>query len=158
MKKLILLAALLALSKIGQAQTLSGVNGDCTIGGQQALTSGLPSTATQQIGTTNVLAGAGVQDSFPFCIVTVYNTGTIVKATIYSNSTGTTLANPFSANNDGSWTFWAAQGAGYDIVISSGTAGGAVALPYSRTYSGVFLGGSGGGGFNRGGGGGYNKR
>ena len=141
MKRLLLIAALLLLSKIGLAQTLSGANGDCTIGGQQALTSGLPSTATQQIGTTNVLPGAGVQASFPNCSVTVYATGTLTKATIYSTSGGGTLSNPFTANVDGSWTFFVAPACpGYDIVISSGTG---PALPYTRTYADVCLGGSG---------------
>lgn len=143
MKRLLLLALLLLpLSAFGQS--LAGVNGDCQIGGQQTLTSGLPSTGTQQINTSNVNQGAGVQASFPACLVTVYNTGTVTKASIYSNNnpTPTTLTNPFTANTDGSYTFFVGQGACYDILISSGS----TPLPYSRTLADVCLGtGSGGG-------------
>jgi hypothetical protein len=142
-RKLIFLLALLSAPAF--AQSLAGVNYDCQIGGQQALTSGLPSTATQQIGTTNVNAGAGVQASFPSCIVTVYATGTVNKASIFSdnNPSPTVLVNPFVANTDGSFTFFVAQGACYDITMSSGT----TPLPYNRTLTDVCEGtGSGGGG------------
>ena len=143
MRRLLLILALLTAPAFGQ--TLAGVNGDCQIGGEQALTSGLPSTATQQIGTTNVNAGAGVQASFPNCIVTVYDTGTLNKSQIFSdnNASPTVKVNPFVANDDGSWTFFVAQGACYDITMSSGS----VAMPYSRTLTDVCEGtGSGGGG------------
>src|ERR1700686_4539644 len=115
MIKLLLSIALLC-AQFALGQTLAGVNGDSMVGGQQALVSGLPSTATQQIGTSNVLAGAGVQASFPGCIVTVYATGTVNKSTIYSdnNPTPTVSSNPFTANVDGSYTFFVAQGACYD--------------------------------------------
>jgi len=142
-KRLLLILALSCAPALGQ--TLAGVNGDCGVGGQQALVSGLPSTATQQIGTTNVLAGAGVIASFPKCIVTVYATGTLNKSSIFSdnNVSPTVLVNPFIANVDGSFTFFVAQGTCYDITMSSGD----VPLPYNRTLSDVCEGtGSGGGG------------
>jgi len=140
---IVVILALLCAPAFGQS--LAGVNGDCQIGGEQALTSGLPSTATQQIGTTNVNAGAGVQASFPNCIATVYLTGTLTKASIFSdnNPSPTVLVNPFVANNDGTWTFFVAQGACYDITMSSGS----IPMPYSRTLTDVCVGtGSGGGG------------
>lgn len=143
MRKLLFILVLLCAPAFGQS--LAGLNGDCMLGGEQALTSGLPSTATQQIGTTNVNAGAGVQASFPSCIVTVYDTGTLNKSAIYSDNLAspTTLVNPFVANTDGSWLFFVAQGACYDITMSSGS----VAMPYSRTLTDVCVGtGSGGGG------------
>src|SRR5882672_8055033 len=122
MRRILLILALLMypLSLLGQS--LAGINRDCQIGGEQALTSGLPSTATQQIGTTNVNAGAGVQASFRGCIVTVYATVTLTKANIFSdnNPTPTPVSNPFTANVDGSFTFFVAQGACYDITMSSG--------------------------------------
>lgn len=144
MRKFLILAILvLPLSTFGQS--LAGVNGDCQIGGQQTLTSGLPSTGTQQIGTSNVNQGAGVQASFPSCRVTVYATGTTNKAAIYSNNnpSPSVLSNPFTANTDGSYTFFISQGACYDILISSGS----VTMPYSRTLADVCVGtGSDGGG------------
>jgi hypothetical protein len=142
-KLLIAFVVLATAAAFGQG-TLAGSNGDCTVGGQQALTQGLPSTATQQIGTSNVLNGAGVQASFPNCSVTVYFTGTLSKASIFSNNlaTPTPLTNPFTANNDGSWTFFVVPGACYDIVISTGTG---PSLPYSRTWSDICIGTGGGG-------------
>lgn len=145
MKHLHNLAFLLLLAPLSIfGQTLAGVNGDCQVGGQQTLTSGLPSTGTQQIGTTNVLQGAGVQASFPSCLITVYFTGTINKANIFSNNniTPTPLSNPFTANGDGSYTFFASN-ACYDVVLSSGTS---APLPYSRTLADVCPGGNGSGG------------
>src|SRR5580692_4543151 len=48
------------------------------------------------------------QGSFPMCQVEAFLTGTTTPATIYSNQSGTTpLANPFCANLDGSFIFWA---------------------------------------------------
>jgi hypothetical protein len=138
MKRLLWLALMTAFFSVPSlAQgSLAGVNGDCTVGGQQALTQGLASTGTQQIGTTNILAGAGVQASFPNCSVTVYATGTSNKASIYSNNlvTPSPLSNPFTSNQDGSWTFFIATGACYDITISTGIG---PSLPYSRTYADV---------------------
>lgn len=142
LKSILVLAAVLAFSKIGHAQ-LAGYPGNCMVGGQQALTQGLGSTGTQQIGTTNVLAGAGVMASFPFCSVSVYVSGTITPATIFSNSSGTPLSSTFIANFDGSFQFWAATGACYDIALNTGTG---PALPYPVLLAGVCLGGSGGGG------------
>jgi hypothetical protein len=77
--------------------------------------------------------------------VTVYNTGTLVKANIFSdnNPTPTPSVNPFVANVDGSLTFFVAQGACYDITMSSGS----VPMPYNRTLTDVCEGtGAGGGG------------
>lgn len=138
MLKALLVALLLSLPAFAQG-TLAGVPGDCTIGGQQALTSGLPSTATQQIGTQNVLDGAGVMASFPKCFVTVYNTGTLIKAVIFQDNllSPTPSSNPFTANIDGSYQFFVAPGSCYDIVISTGTG---PSLPYSRTLSDVCIG------------------
>lgn len=148
MKTLLLIAGLFVLSNFGLAQSLSGVNGDCTIGGQQTLTQGLPSTGTEQIGTSTVSSGAGVQASFPNCLVTVYFTGTTNRASVFLNnlSTPTPSANPLSANQDGSFTLFLQRGVCYDITISSG----AIPMPYSRTYSDVCLSsltGGGGGSF-----------
>lgn len=103
---------LILLSVTPALAQYSPVQGSCTQGGTQAQTSGLPST--------NYLQGV-----IPGCTVTVYLTGTTTLATIYSNSTGTVLSNPFTANtinstNRGAWEFWAAGGVGLDVVGSGG--------------------------------------
>jgi hypothetical protein len=135
----LLFISLLLCAGVAFGQNLSGANGDCEIGGEQALTQAIPSTATQQIGTTNVNAGAGVIASFPNCHVTVFFTGTGTKANLFSSNVVSppALSNPFTANADGSWTFFAAFTPCYDIVITTGTG---PALPYSRTFSDVCLG------------------
>jgi hypothetical protein len=109
-RKLIWLATFLTVSlayKSAVAQN-SALTGYCTQGATAALVSGLKST--------NQLQGV-----IPKCTVTVFQTGTSTKATIYSNSTRTPLANPFTANaTSGQWLFYAAT-ACYDVVLSGGT-------------------------------------
>jgi hypothetical protein len=74
---------------------------------------------TVTIGTNT--AQQKVQGSYPGCSVTVYATGTANKATIYSDSSGTPLANPFAANSiSGFWSFYAHNGT-YDVQLSGGS-------------------------------------
>lgn len=146
MKRILIFAVILQAGMAVAQGSLAGVNGDCTVGGQQVLTQGLPSTGTQQIGTSNVLPGAGVMASFPMCSVSVVLSGTANTASIFSDNLAspTPLSNPFVANVDGTFVFFTAQGTCYDITTSSGSG---PMLPYSRTYSDVCLGtGTGGGG------------
>ena len=138
-----LLCFLLSCPGVALAQSLAGVNGDCTLPGEQVLTAGLASTATQQIGTTNINAGAGVNASFPNCQVIVYAAGTTNTVTIYKDASSTPLGNPFIAKKDGSWNFYVAQGACYDIVLSTGTG---PVMPYPRSIAGYCVGTGGGGG------------
>lgn len=49
--------------------------------------------------------------------VTVYLAGTATLATLYSDNSSTALANPFTANTQGEYTFYAADGR-YDVVVS----------------------------------------
>ena len=60
-----------------------------------------------------------VQGSFPYATVTVFLTGTTVLATLYADnqSTPTPLANPFTANENGYWYFYVANGR-YDVRLS----------------------------------------
>lgn len=58
-----------------------------------------------------------VQRSYPEATVTVFNAGTAVLATIFSTEGGAPLANPFVADGNGKWQFWADQGR-YDIQFS----------------------------------------
>lgn len=103
---------LLLLPVAAAAQTTAAIQGHCFQGGTQAQLSGMSSTNYQQ----------GI---IPACTVTVYLTGTQTLATIFSNSSGTALQNPFTANvsssvNAGGWIFWAAVNAGYDVKMSGG--------------------------------------
>lgn len=60
-----------------------------------------------------------IMGSYPSCIITVYIAGGTTKATLFSTSTGTSMANPFNADVNGWWTFFAADG-NYDVAFSSG--------------------------------------
>src|ERR1039458_1016237 len=100
--------------------------GWCEVGGVNVKTQGMNSSTL-------------IQASYPKCLVTVYLSGTTNKATIYSTSTGTVLANPFTAGVHGFWGFYAATGT-YDVLNS----GAGMVIPI--TYSGIVLGSSGGGG------------
>lgn len=79
--------------------------------------------------------------------ITVYLTGTTTKATIYSNNTGTVLANPMTTDGFGRFEFYAANGH-YDLAVVTGAgayqvsdvllfdgslAGAEVDVPYSAT-------------------------
>lgn len=58
-----------------------------------------------------------VQRSFPGATVSVYGYGGTTLSTIYSDSSGTAKANPFTAGTDGYAPFWADVG-NYDITFS----------------------------------------
>lgn len=125
----------LLLPAAAYAQT-AAIQNHCFQGGTQAQLSGMSSTNYQE----------GI---IPSCTVTVYLTGTVTKASIFSNGSGGTLSNPFTANtasstDPGGWIFWAATGQGYDVVMS----GGIVPNTYQNpvTLTDVQVGGAGGGG------------
>lgn len=73
-------------------------------GGQNIITSGLQST-TKSVRT------------FPAAIVTVYIANTLTLATIYSDSSGTIKANPFTADSVAAWFFFG-DDTTYDIKFS----------------------------------------
>lgn len=134
MKKIIfILSVFVLLLRPGyvSAQNQS-YQGFCSVGGIKVMTSGLPSSTT-------------VQASYPQCTVSVYLTGTATLANIFANGTGTPLSNPFTANRNASWLFYAASGSGYDVTLSGGTPN---AFPTPFTLIDVPAGGSGGGGGN----------
>lgn len=99
----------------------SSAHGFCETGNQTVSTGGLTSTTK-------------VQKSYPQCTLTVYVSGTITPATLFSDNAGspTPLANPFTAQADGSWQFYAAAGL-YDVVMSGAN------LPSPVTVSGIPL-------------------
>lgn len=88
-----------------------------------------------------------VQLSCPAATVTVYLTGTVTLATIYSNNSGTVLANPFTigispeTSSIGYWFFYADNG-NYDVQFS----GTGVATPFKLTAVPVVDPGTTGGG------------
>lgn len=127
----LILGILLSVPAIAQTGT---VNGWCEQGNVPAKVQGLNSS--------NMLQG-----SYPKCTVSVYLTGTVTKATIYSNGNSTPLSNPFTANANGQYLFWAAQGSGYDIVLTGGVSPNVFPAPITLTN--VFS--SGGGGSSGGG-------
>lgn len=132
LKKLVPLLFLLAFG-IGAASAApvnAPIQGFCEVGGIKVTISGSSSTNT-------------VQGSYPRCLVTVYLTGTATKASIFSDIGGTVLANPFTANINASWLFYALNDAAVDVVLNGGTP---IAFPAPYTIVDVIPGGGSGGG------------
>lgn len=108
MKMLRIITAILFLLGCGEIYAQTGaVSNFCVQGAQSANVSGLPST--------NKLQGV-----IPDCQVKVYLSGTTTLATIYANPSNGTLNNPFTANTNGQWLFYALQTGAYDVVLSGG--------------------------------------
>jgi len=128
MKKLFLILLLLCSVKVvARGQFFSYAQK----GGQSISVAGFSSTTK-------------AQRSFPGATVSVYTTGTSNLATLYSDSAGTSKANPFTASTDASFTFFVDNGT-YDITFS-GTGittgcGGAGQLPClsAFTWSGIAI-------------------
>lgn len=89
------------------------IQGDVERGGNTVITDGRTSTTK-------------VQKSFPLATVTVFNAGTATPSTIFSTEGGAAQANPFLADVNGHWGFWADQ-ARYDVQFS----GGGIPSPYT---------------------------
>ena len=115
MKKLLLFLACLFATPAFANQAARGW---CESGAQVVVVSGLPST-TQ------------VQASFPSCTITVSVHGGGL-ATIFADNSNTPLANPFTAQSGGQWTFYAANGH-YDVLMSG------AGFPSSVTYSDILF-------------------
>jgi len=89
---LVLLPILLLVCLAPVAQANQRAFGWCQLGGQQVQTVGILST--------NFFL-----QTFKSCTITVYNTGTLTLATIFSDNSNTPLANPFTATSTGFWFF-----------------------------------------------------
>lgn len=143
MRRLLIIAILL-LASAAAAQTAKTPPLWCQQGGQPAITQGLQSTSYVQITLGTPTAP---------CTVTVYVTGTTTIAALFTPSGGT-LSNPFTANSDGSYSFFASTSFNYDIIMSGETfctplINGCSALGTQTTtvtLSNVSLQGGGGGG------------
>lgn len=134
MKNLLIIALFLCpLSSFGQNFSYSNW---CQLGGQGVVTQSLKSKGTYTLPSGSLIANTGVQASYPGCQVNVYDTGTLNHSTIFSNVGGGALGNPFTANSDASFLFFAAA-ACYDVVTSGGS------MPSPHTDTDVCLGGSG---------------
>lgn len=88
--------------------------GWCEQGGQTVAVPGNPVSTTK------------VQRSYPQCTVTVYLSGTLTLATIYSDSSSTALGNPFTSSTTGFWSFFADTGT-YDAKFS----GAGISTPFT---------------------------
>jgi hypothetical protein len=124
MKKTLLLIGLLLMGVSAWAK--QAASGWCQTGNVQVMTQGLASTNP-------------VMGSYPLCLVSVYVHGTTTLATIYSDNLtpATSLSNPFTANTDGSFILYAANGR-YDVVISNGVLTNPL-LPAPKTTADVLL-------------------
>lgn len=83
----------------------------------RAITQGFAEQGGYTITTDGRSSTTLAQRSFPGCTVSVFNAGTAVPSTIFSNVGGTPKANPFLASADGYWFFWADDGS-YDVQFS----------------------------------------
>lgn len=109
MKKLLLLLGILSCWAIAVQATIP-TSGYCQKGGITGQVSGL----------SNLAVVPKVQGSYPQCTITVFIYGTSTPATIYSDNTvPTPMANPFTADTAGQWTFFANNG--QYTVQASGT-------------------------------------
>ncbi len=107
MRKAARITLLALASAMACAAQYPNASGWCELGGSTVvINNGLSSTGK-------------FQQSFPQCTVTVYQTGTTNKVTIYSTTTGTPLANPFTATTKGFWQFYSLSGT-YDVNLSGG--------------------------------------
>jgi hypothetical protein len=117
MRKLLYLLALALLSPLA-ALANQNAQGWCEQGNQPVVTSGLTSTTL-------------VQQSVPSCTVTVFIHGGGL-ATIFSDNSGTPLANPFTASTNGRWIFYAGTGR-YDVQLTNASPA------LNVTYSDIIL-------------------
>jgi hypothetical protein len=141
MRRLATLLMLVCLAAfVPAAQAMERAYGWCTQGGVRVYVSNVGS-ATQSPSFTPTY----FQQSYPNCTVTVYLTGTTTPATLFSDNSSTPLSNPFTANSNGYWRFYAADGR-YDVRFS----GGGIPSPFTtadvQLCDPVSCGGGGGGG------------
>lgn len=121
-----LLFVLLVLSLTLPLAARTKIQGYAEQGGQRHLNSGIFGITRGGATQTNPYS----QQSYPNATVTVYLTGTLTTATLYSDPSGTAKSNPFTASSNAYWSFYIDSGT-YDIRFS----GGGITTPF--TWSGV---------------------
>ena len=125
LSKLLTILALAAMPALAQYEVKDGY---CEQGGQQVQ------------GPGNQLSTTRVQRSYPSCTVQV-TLSAGGAATIFSDSTGTPLANPFTAATNGYYFFFIAPNTHFDVTIS----GGGLTGPITHSYYILGNGSAGGG-------------
>lgn len=96
---------------------------------------GIATRGGEQITTSGVLSSTESSETFPLCTLSVYATGTSNLSSIYSDSSLTPKANPFTVGSDASWSFYAVDGH-YDLTFS----GTGITVPF--TISDIVIGGA----------------
>ncbi len=114
MRRALLLLSLVTIATLPVAAK-QRIFGWCQQGGQVVKTHGSSSS--------NLF-----QQSFPACVVTVYNAGTLTLATLNADNIGTSKPNPFTSDSTGMWFFYPANGR-YDIALTGGGITGTLTLP-----------------------------
>lgn len=107
MRRLLALLVLLGFPLVSMARPRFW--GFATVGNQGVVTAGITSTSK-------------VQASYPSVTVTVYLTGTLTLASIFSDNSGTPKSNPFTLNPSslGYWFFYADATNNYDVTFTGG--------------------------------------
>src|SRR5262249_46766553 len=100
-----------------------------TVFAQYTKTQGYCEDGNQQVNVSGLLSTTRVQRSYPNCTVTVYDSNTTNRSTIYSSASGGVLGNPFTAANNGQWSFYGTSGQTYDVQFS----GAGITSPFTRT-------------------------
>lgn len=90
---------------------------------QDYVTKGNTQVVSGGVGSTNKVVG-----SFPSATVTVYLTGTVTLATLYSDDALTPKSNPFTATSEGYYEFYVVAGT-YDLRFS----GTGISTPFTRS-------------------------
>src|SRR3954464_3737800 len=107
MKRYLVLALALLSVPSAHAVSYTAYQNFCQMGGKTVATSGITSKTK-------------VQASYPLCTVSVYAVGTTTLVTIYGDALGNIKPNPFTANVDGSFLFYAnANIYPLDVTISA---------------------------------------
>src|SRR5271154_2208652 len=125
-RRLALLAFLVSLCAVSSRAQNVASRGWCETGNTPVITSGLTSVTLVQV-------------SYPQCTVTVFIHGGGL-ATVFADSSGTPLSNPFTAQLNGQWIFYGTSGQHVDVQLSGGLP--FPGFPTPVTLSDIVIGGA----------------
>ncbi len=111
-KSILVLFPLILSASVAEAR--ARIQGNCEQGGFQVSVANGAATSTNSSG-----AATKWQQSYPSCTVSIYLAGTTTLASIFSDNSGTVLANPFTADSTGHWFAYADNGR-FDVTMSGG--------------------------------------